>query len=119
MELDFRHIQIGMGMDVSRREAVEGVLKGLAIFGLTYNLVRSVMMESARARAVDADRIGLVDAVRWLIGPEGGAEPVAPVVNPSRRGRVAPRAVERRPKQDMRLTKPRAELRKELPNKHF
>ena len=119
VELNFRHIKISMRMDVLRCETVEGVLKELAIFGLAYNLVRSVMIESARARGVDPDRVGLIDAVRWLIGGEGGSEPPAPVINPSRRGRVEPRVVKRRPKQYMRLTKPRAELRKQLPMKHF
>ena len=119
VELNFRHIKISMRMDVLRCETVEGVLKELAIFGLAYNLVRSVMIESARARGVDPDRVGLIDAVRRLIGGEGGSEPPAPVINPSRRGRVEPRVVKRRPKQYMRLTKPRAELRKQLPMKHF
>ena len=32
-----------MNMDVLRCETVEGVLKELAVFGLVYNLVRSVM----------------------------------------------------------------------------
>jgi hypothetical protein len=108
-----------MKMDVLRCETVEGVLKELAIFSLAYNLVRSVMMESARSRGVDPDRIGLVDAVRWLIGSEGGREPSGLVVNPSRRGRVEPRVVKRRPKQYMRMTEPRSELRKRLPMKHF
>ncbi len=108
-----------MQMDVLRCETVEGVLKELAVFSLAYNLVRSVMMESARVQGVEPDRIGLIDAVRWLIGPEGGAEPLTLVVNPARRGRVEPRVVKRRPKQYMRLTKPRAQLRKELPKKHF
>lgn len=119
VELNFRHIKISMRMDVLRCETVEGVLKELAIFSLAYNLVRSVMLESARSRGGEPDRIGLLDAVRWLIGPEGGTEPPPLVVNPSRRGRVEPRVVKRRPKQYMRMTKPRAELRKQLPMKHF
>jgi hypothetical protein len=119
VELNFRHMKISMKMDVLRCATVEGVLKELAIFSLAYNLVRSVMVESARARGVALDRVGLIDAVRWLIGWEGGAEPPALVVNPSRRGRVEPRVVKRRPKQYMRLTKPRADLRKQLPMKHF
>jgi hypothetical protein len=119
VEINLRHIKINMKMDVLRCETVEGVLKELAIFSLAYNLVRSVIMESARSRGVDPDRIGLVDAVRWLIGSEGGPEPSGLVVNPSRRGRVEPRVVKRRPKQYMRMTKPRSELRKRLPMKHF
>ena len=53
-----------------------------------------------------------------MIGIEEGDASVL-VVNPSRRGRVEPRVVKRRPKQYMRMTKPGATLRKELPKKHF
>jgi hypothetical protein len=74
VELNLPHINININMDVLRCETVEGTLKELAIFSLAYNLVRSVMMESARSRGVDPDRIGLVDAVRWLICSEGGTE---------------------------------------------
>ena len=41
------------------------------------------------------------------------------VVNPARPGRVEPRVVKRRPKQYMRMTRPRAVLRKQLPMKGF
>jgi hypothetical protein len=119
VELNFRHMKISMKMDVLRCETVEGVLKELAIFSLAYNLVRSVMMESARVRGIDPDRVGLIDAVRWLIGLEGTTRAAVLVINPSRRGRVEPRVVKRRPKQYMRMTKPRSELRKQLPMKHF
>jgi len=119
VELNFRHIKISMKMDVLRCETVEGILKELAIFSLVYNLVRSVMLESARMRGIDPDRVGLIDTVRWLIGLEGTTKPEVLVINPSRRGRVEPRVVKRRPKQYMRLTKPRSELRKLLPMKHF
>jgi hypothetical protein len=61
---------------------------------------------------------GLVDAVRWLIGLEE-AEELVIVVNPSRRGRVEPRVVKRRPKQYMRMTMPRSSLRNQLPMKNF
>jgi hypothetical protein len=119
IELNFRHIKISMKMDVLRCETVEGVLKELAIFSVAYNLVRSTMLESARERGLDPDRIGLIDTVRWLIGQEGTVWKAVLVVNPSRRGRVEPRVVKRRPKQYMRMTKPRSELRKLLPMKHF
>jgi hypothetical protein len=119
VELNFRHIKTSMKMDVLRCETVEGILKELAVFSLAYNLVRSVMLESARMRGVDPDRVGLIDAVRWLIGMEGMSWAAVLVINPSRRGRVEPRVVKRRPKQYMRMTKPRSELRKQLPMKHF
>lgn len=60
------------------------------MFALAYNLVRSVMGESACLQGLDPDRIGLVDAVRWLIGVEE-ADVTVLVVNPSHRGRVEPR----------------------------
>jgi Transposase DDE domain len=117
VELNFRHIKITMKMDVLRCETVDGILKELAMFALAYNLARSVMVESARVQGVEPDRIGLLDTVRWLIGSEGDEDLSVLVVNPSRRGRVEPRVVKRRPKQYSRMTKPRAELRKELPRK--
>jgi hypothetical protein len=118
VEINFRHIKMSMKMDVLRCETAEGVLKELAVFALAYNLVRSAMGESARLQGVAPDRISLVDAVRWLIGAEEADASVL-VVNPSRRGRVEPRVVKRRPKQYMRMTVPRGELRKQLPKKGF
>jgi hypothetical protein len=118
VELNFRHIKITMKMDVLRCETVEGVLKELAVFALAYNLVRSAMVDSARLQGVAPDRVSLVDAVRWLIGVEEADASVL-VVNPSRRGRVEPRVVKRRPKQYRRMTEPRATLRKQLPKKDF
>jgi hypothetical protein len=119
VEINFRHIKIIMKMDILKCETVDGVLKELAMFALAYNLVRSVMVESARVQGVDPDRIGLIDTIRWLIGEEGDEDLSVLVVNPSRRGRVEPRVVKRRPKQYMRMTEPRADLRKRLPMKGF
>jgi hypothetical protein len=118
VEVNFKHIKITMKMDILRCETVEGVLKELAVFALAYNLIRSAMVESARLRGVAPDRVSLIDTLRWLIGVEDADASVL-VVNPSRRGRVEPRVVKRRPKQYMRMTKPRAELRKQLPMKNF
>jgi hypothetical protein len=102
-----------MNMDVLRCETVEGVLKELAVFALAYNLVRSVMIESAAAQGVEVERISLVDAVRWLTGEEGG-DGAELHINPRRPGRFEPRVVKRRPKQYRLMTRPRAVLRKEL-----
>jgi hypothetical protein len=73
IEVDLKHLKITMNMDVLRCETVEGVLKELAVFALAYNLVRSVMAESAAAQGVAVERISLVDTVRWLIGEEDAA----------------------------------------------
>ena len=106
-------------MDVLACRTVDGILKELAVFALAYNLVRSVMMESARVQGVDPDRIGLIDTVRWLIGLEGGEDLSVLVVNPKRQDRVEPRVVKRRPKQYMRMNRPRSVLRNQLPMKGF
>ncbi len=113
IEGDLKHLKITMNMDVLRCETVEGVLKELAVFALAYNLVRSVMVESAAAQGVEVERISLVDAVRWLTGEEGG-DGAALHVSPRRPGRFEPRVVKRRPKQYRLMTRPRAVLRKEL-----
>jgi hypothetical protein len=118
IEINFKHIKTSMKMDVLRCETVEGVLKELAVFCLAYNLVRSVMAESAGLQGVAPDRVSLVDALRWLIGVEEADASVL-VVNPSRPGRVEPRVAKRRPKQYMRMTEPRPVLRKQLPKKGF
>jgi hypothetical protein len=118
VEINIRHLKISMKMDVLRCETVDGVLKELAMFALAYNLVRSVMGESARLQGLDPDRIGLVDAVRWLIAIEE-EEVTVLVINPSRPGRVDPRVKKRRPKQYTLMTRPRSELRKLLPRKNL
>jgi hypothetical protein len=120
VEVNFKHIKITMKMDVLRCEAVEGVLKELAMFALVYNLVRSVTAEAARVQGVAPERISVSDTIRWLIGTkEEGGDVTELVVNPARPGRVEPRVVKRRPKQYYRMTIPRAELRKKLPMKGF
>ncbi|WP_406698426.1 hypothetical protein V5E97_06110 [Singulisphaera sp. Ch08] len=117
-KINLRYLKIIMETDVMQCKTVDGVLKELAMFALAYNLVRSVMGESARLQGVDPDRIGLMDTVRWLIGIEDG-DVSGLVVNPSRRGRVEPRVKKRRGKQYMCMIKPRSELRKLLPTKYF
>ena len=119
VELNFRHSKIRMKMDVLECKTVAGVLKELAVFALVYNLVRSVMVGSARVRGVASERVGRLDALRWLVGAEGDEDRSVILVNPARPGRVEPRVVKRRPKQYMRMTKPRATLRKDLPKKGF
>jgi hypothetical protein len=114
IETDLKHLKITMNMDVLRCETVEGVLKEMTVFALAYNLVRSVMIESAAGRGVAVERISLVDAVRWLVGREADADREVLHVNPSRPDRFEPRVVKRRPKQYRLMNRPRAELRKRL-----
>ena len=61
------------------------------MFALAYNLVRSVIAESAGLQGVSPDRVGLLDALRWLIGPGGTTDPERPVdqSEPAGSGRAA------------------------------
>jgi hypothetical protein len=114
VEVYLRDLKITLKMDVVKCRTGGGVLKELAVFALVYNLVRSVACESAKAQAVAADRVSVTDAVRWLVGAEGGEDLSVILINPSRTGRVEPRVRKRRPKQYPLMKKPRAILRKQL-----
>jgi hypothetical protein len=114
VETDLRHLKQALGMDVLRGETVPGVVKGLLLFVVVYNLVRRVLQEASRRREVTPDRISFVDALRWLRHARVGAKLPRLRVNPDRPGRVGPRVKKRRPKPYDLMTKPRDELRKAL-----
>ena len=114
VELNFRHMKTTMKMDILRCRTVEGVLKELAMFALAYNLVRSVMAESAGRQGVSPDRVGLLDALRWLIGPEGATDSSVLLINPSRPDRAEPRVLKRRLKKFPLMCEPRSVLRNRM-----
>jgi hypothetical protein len=114
IELNLRHIKITMKMDSLHCKTVDGVMKELAMFALAYNLVRSVMFESARGRKVAVERLGFLDALRWLIDPIPGGDPSDILINPARPDRIEPRVIKRRMKQYPLMKEPRAVLRKRL-----
>jgi hypothetical protein len=114
IELNLRHLKITMNMDSLHCKTVDGVMKELAMFALAYNLVRSVMFESARARKVDVERIGFLDALRWLINPVPGGNPCDILINPLRPDRIEPRVIKRRMKQYPLMKEPRSVHRKRL-----
>ena len=114
IELNLRHIKITMKMDILHCKTVDGVMKELAVFALAYNLVISVMAESARIRGVSVDRIGFLDALRWLTQPIPGGDPGDVLVNPPRADRVEPRVIKRRMKQFPLMKEPRSVLRNRL-----
>jgi hypothetical protein len=117
VEVYLRDLKITLKMDVLKCKTEDGVLKELAVFALVYNLVRSVACEAAKVQGVAADRVSVMDTVRWLVGAEGDEDLSVILVNPSRKGRVEPRVRKRRPKQYPLMKKPRAVLRKELTEK--
>jgi hypothetical protein len=114
VEVNLRHLKITMKMDVLRCETVAGVSKELMMYALVYDLIRLVMWEASRRQGVAVDRIGFVDAMRWLASARPGEALPKLVVNPDRPDRVEPRVRKRRPKQYPLMKKPRSELRKSL-----
>jgi hypothetical protein len=114
VELNLRHLNTTMKLDVLKCKTVEGVLKELTVYAIVYNLVRVVMIEAARRQGVDVERISFVEAMRWLAAARPGDELPALVVNPERPGRYEPRVRKRRPKQYPLMNKPRSVLRKGL-----
>ncbi len=117
VEVYLRDLKITLKMDILKCKTEDGVLKELAVFALVYNLVRSVACESAKAQGVAADRVSVMDTVRWLVGAEADEDLSVILVNPSRKGRVEPRVRKRRPKQYPVMKKPREVLRKQLTDK--
>jgi hypothetical protein len=118
VETDIRHLKTTMGMEVLRTMKPQGVLKELAVFGIVYNLVRAVMLESARRQNVSPLRLSFADALAWVRHAEADHEwPVLEVV-PERLGRIEPRVVKRRPKPFKLMNRPREELRKRIIDKH-
>ena len=117
VETHLAHLKRTMGMDVLHCHTVDGVMKELYMFALVYNLVRCVMLESARQQGVAPDCISFIDALRWLC-TGGGMRLDRLCLVPRRPGRFEPRVVKRRPKPYKRMTKPRRQLRNELVRKH-
>jgi hypothetical protein len=117
IEVNFRHLKTTMGMEVLHCKRVDGVLKELYMFAITYNLVRLVMLEASRRQEVPQDRISFIDALRWLRDANADTILSDLVVNPSRPNRVEPRVLKRRMKEYNLMTKPRHKLRKALERK--
>jgi hypothetical protein len=117
IETNLGHLKTTMGLDVLKCKTVNGVLKELTVFALVYNLVRLVMIQSARRQQVAIERISFIDAMRWLACAQDDEPLPTLVVNPHRPNRFEPRVRKRRPKQYPLMTKPRQALRKSLVNK--
>jgi hypothetical protein len=117
IEVNFRHLKTTMGLEVLHCKTVEGVLKELYMFAITYNLVRLVMLEASRRQQVPLERISFIDALRWLRDTPAGELLTQLLVNLHRPDRIEPRVLKRRMKEYDLMTKPRQELRKRLGRK--
>lgn len=101
-------------MDVLRTKTVNGIHKELAMFAIVYNLVRLVMLSSAKRRALPVTRISFIDAQRWLSHAPLSAPPRKLIVLPVRPDRFEPRVRKRRPKEYDLMNKPRRQLKQAL-----
>jgi len=113
-ELHLRDLKTTMNMDILKCKTVDGVLKEIHVFALVYNLVRVVLQAASRRQHMSIMRLSHIDALRWLASVHEGEALPKIVVNPDRPDRVEPLMVKRRPKEYDRMTRPRAELRRQL-----
>ena len=114
IETNFGHIKTTMGMDVLKCKTVDGVLRELHAFALVYNLVRQVILESARRQQVPVNRISFIDAIRWLQTFDHKRQPAEIQLLPIRPDRCEPRVKKRRQKEYTLMTKPRKVLKQRL-----
>jgi hypothetical protein len=130
IELDFRAIKTVMQMDVLRCKTPAMILKEIAAHLFAYNLVRSVMAQAACIAGVLPRQLSFKAALQQLRafeqqmrhGQHTSTErahdcilwAIGRMKLPHRPGRVEPRAVKRRPKNQPILTQPRSALRARL-----
>lgn len=112
IETNFNHLKTTMGMNILNCRTVDGVLKEFCMFCIVYNLVRTVMLNSAAQEACPPERVSFIDALRWLLCACSRQMHHRLLMVPWRPDRSEPRAVKRRPKQYPHLTKPRKLYRK-------
>jgi Transposase DDE domain len=113
-ETQLAQLKTTMKMDVLHCKTVLGVHKELLVFAILYNLVRLVILQSAKQQQVDVERISFLDTLRWLGAPDSGVSLEVLFVNPARPHRVEPRVKKRRPKAFPFMSKPQRVLRQAL-----
>jgi len=130
IELDFRYLKTRMQMDVLRGQTPAMVRKEIYCHLLAYNLVRSIIWQTATCQGVSLSRISVTGTIQhvlslrdikgWGHQDQRGflyarlLDLIAGQTVPYRPGRVEPRVVKRRPKPHKLMTRPRNELRAAL-----
>lgn len=130
IEVDFRTLKAAMNMDVLRCKSPDMVRKEIALYLLTYNLVRWTMACAAQLADVTARALSFTTARRLICsfavhlrrGTESDTAHLAAIllrsiaraVLPRRPDRIEPRAKKRRPKPLPLLTVPRATARQNI-----
>lgn len=107
VETNLRHLKTTMRMDVLRCKTVDGIHRELAVFGMVYNAVRLVMLQSAIEQGTSPDSISFIDVLRWIaLGCPGEQLPIF-IGNPKRSRSPAPRMKRRRHKNYMKMRRAR------------
>jgi Transposase DDE domain len=114
VETHFAQLKTTLKMRKVKSKTSQGVFKELTVYALVYNLVHLVMLRAAERQKVEPDRISFIDTVRWLLSTQPGEKWPDLMVNPRRVDRHEPRVVKDREDTYTKMTRPRAELRKEL-----
>jgi hypothetical protein len=114
VETSLAQLQTSMQMDVLHGQTVPGTLQALTVLALVDNLVRLVMRPSALLQHTAAERISVLDALRWLSAPSPGMPLMTLIVNPVRPHRVEPRVKKRRPQSFPLMITPRQARRQQL-----
>jgi hypothetical protein len=126
IELNFRDIKTTLGLDVLRAKTPDLVLKEVYMQAIAYNLVRGVILQSARQHHRPIYQLsfkGTVDTLQQWTGLFGHIDrktisarwydllcALAADLVPQRPNRSEPRAIKRRPKPHQRLNKPRHKM---------
>ncbi len=130
VEINLRHLKASMDMEMLRTKSPEMVRKELAMYGLAYNLIRSVMAQAAQAHGTDPSRLSFKGTLQHLntflpLLAMARAKKrrqyyhtllllVAREKLPDRPDRHEPRLVKRRPKSSRWMQEPRAVLKQKL-----
>ena len=117
VETRFSELKTTLKMRKIKARSEEGVRKELAAYCLVYNMVRAITAAAGLRQKVEPERIGFIDALRWLLWATAGDPIPDLVVNPLRKGRHEPRVIKDLQDTYPKMKRPRSELRKELENK--
>lgn len=107
IETAFKHIKQTLKLDIVKGHSVDVVTKEIIVHCIAYNLVRQVMIASAKKQKTEPQRISFIDALRWMLHDGTKKNLNKLIVNPVRY-RHCPRIVRRRRKSHTYMTQPRS-----------
>lgn len=114
VEVNFRYLNTTLRMKSLKCRSVDGVLKENLAIALVYNLVRLVMLETSAKLRTRPDRIGFLDALRWLTCPNSILNFADLKQLPIRLHRIEPRRLKMGRNRYPWMQKPRLAYRQEL-----